>query len=73
MGIRIVVCLDFDVETPEEAYAKLNLAALSLSAAKIEWESTDEWYDDDDDDGEPLSQERIDAARDAYYATLPGA
>lgn len=56
MSIRIVVCLDIEAATPTEAYKKLYQQMPKLHDAGIDWESTDEWYDED---GEALSPEQI--------------
>ena len=59
---RIVVCLDIEASSPEEAYAKLYKNMPRIAAEGIDWESTDEWYDDN---GAPLSEEQVFAAREA--------
>jgi hypothetical protein len=64
--VRIIVALDVEAKTPEEAYKKLYAAMPLLHSRGIDWESTDEWYDVD---GEPLDVETISAAR---LRTLPG-
>jgi hypothetical protein len=58
--IRIIVALDVEAKTPEDAYKKLYDALPLLHPRGIDWESTDEWYGTD---GEALTEEAVSAAR----------
>lgn len=64
--VRIVVALDIEAATPEDAYKKLCAVMPLLHPQGIAWESTDEWYGVD---GEPLDEEVISAA---WLRTLSG-
>lgn len=47
---RLIVCFDIDADSLEEAYAKLRPA---VEQAGFPWETSDEWYDHDNESGEP--------------------
>lgn len=49
-SIRLIVCFDLDADTPGEAYAHLESR---LNPLGIAWETSDEWYDADGEQGDP--------------------
>ena len=57
---RLVVCLDVDASSVEEAYEKVYRIMNGLGSEKLEWESTDEAYNSD---GEQIPEEEYQAAR----------
>jgi len=66
--IRLIVGLDIEVDTVEEAYRKVyNLLGDVTNSESpygdeaISWESSDEWYDNDGEPGDPaeLQQARM--------------
>jgi hypothetical protein len=60
---RVVVCVDVDAPNLAVAYG---LVYKAMSATGLEWESSDEWFDEDDnsDGGDP---DELQAARMAYF------
>ena len=52
MSYRIVICVDIDAESAQDAYEKLYdaMAEAERSDDDICWESSDEWYDDAGDE-----------------------
>ena len=58
---RIVICIDVDASSSEEAYQKIHE---HLNYPNISWESTDEWYDSD---GMLLDEEEISKARMKFF------
>jgi len=65
MPFRIVVCIDVDATDLEQAYGRVsdNLGKLPDG---MDWESTDEWYDDGD--GDAIDEEEIQRVRMATFA-----
>lgn len=64
--VRLVVCIDVESETLAEAYAEVYRG---MTASGLEWESSDEWFDEDGGLGDP---DRLQAARMAYFAKEGG-
>lgn len=64
MYTRIVVCVDLPTKDPAEAYRMLQAVMRTGAPEDVGWETTDDWYTDDD---VALEQEVIDAACDAYF------
>lgn len=60
---RIVLFVDIEAESATEAYEKLYV---TMMATELAWESTDEWFESDG--AEPMSENDISAARDAFFA-----
>lgn len=61
--VRIVVCLDVNAAGPADAYLAVYNALGVMEAntlGDVQWESTDEWYDDD---GERIPLSDIEEAR----------
>ena len=48
--IRLIVCFDLDQETPDAAYAELERR---INGCGVAWETSDEWYDSDGEQGDP--------------------
>lgn len=46
-GCRIVVSIDLPTDDPEEAYRQLYRFLATAEEHQIQWESTDEWFDND--------------------------
>lgn len=44
---RLIVCFDIDADSLIEAYGKL---VVGLKDANLAWETSDEWYSDEDED-----------------------
>lgn len=57
--IRICVCIDVDTDNLKGAYKAVHDALCELPEG-MEWESTDEWYDDA---GERIDEDALSAAR----------
>ena len=66
-----MICVDIDADTPTEAYGKLYeaMGKVEKENKDIQWESSDEWYDED---GEPLTEKSAQLARKRYFATRGG-
>lgn len=64
MAIRIVVCIDVDHDTLEDAYREVYEA---MTATGLAWESSDEWFDVD---GQQVIEEACQAARMKVFAAL---
>ena len=61
MRIRIVICVDIEKDTPEEAYSELyDRMGRIAKGDMLEWESTDEWFGSD---GEPMDERAVSEAR----------
>lgn len=60
---RIVVCMDINATSLQEAYSKLYRALDSMSE-DIAWESTDEAFEPE---GTPVDPEIMQAARMAFF------
>lgn len=65
MAYRIVICVDIHAETLEEAYGKLYDFMKQPEGSDLDWESTDEWFDDDGTG--PEDPKVLQAARMAVY------
>ena len=79
--IRVCICLDYDVATPEEAYASLyrdlgpdeklrsdgrQLDSMPFGPDFEGWESCNsDWFDDA---GKEFSEEEVEAARNKFWA-----
>lgn len=63
---RIVLCVDVNAATPEEAYKKVHDA---MTRTAMSWGSSDEWFDPD---GNPLSFQTVLKARLAAFKGLYG-
>lgn len=61
MSFRLVVAIDIEAESLQEAYGKLHK---TLTATKLAWESSDEAYDQN---GEEIDEEDLHKARSAFY------
>jgi hypothetical protein len=60
MSYRIVICVDIDASSAQDAYETLYdaMAEAERNNDDICWESSDEWYDDDGDEiGAEAAQE----------------
>lgn len=66
MSYRIVICVDIDASSAQDAYEKLYdaMAEAERSDDDICWESSDEWYDDA---GDEISAEDAQEARLAAF------
>lgn len=60
MSVRIVVCLDVNLDDAREAYKLLHDVLNPLAESGIEWETTDEWFDSE---GEPIDEDAVMALR----------
>jgi len=47
---RLIICIDLDTDNVEEAYNEVRNA---MDKSPLEWESSDEWYDVDGEEGDP--------------------
>jgi hypothetical protein len=56
---RIVVCIDVEASSPEDAYSKVYDMMMKIEPSQA-WESSDEWYDED---GELIDELRVSQAR----------
>lgn len=65
MAYRIVICVDIHAETLKEAYGKLYDSMKQPEGSDLDWESTDEWFDDED--GALGTPEELQEARMAVY------
>jgi len=65
---RIVVCIDIDADSTEDAYGKVYTAMglLERENEDIEWESSDEWYGPE---GNPIPEEDVQAACMAFLGS----
>ena len=62
--IRLIVCVDVEAKTLEEAYARVHQG---MTASGLSWESSDEWYDHDGNRGQSKD---LDAACIKYLSTV---
>jgi hypothetical protein len=44
---RIIIALDIEASSTEEAYAKAYETMKQVDTESFQWESTDEWFDED--------------------------
>ena len=51
-NFRFVICVDVEADGLKEAYRSL-YKHMGLLPEDMEWESTDEWYDEDGEQGDP--------------------
>jgi hypothetical protein len=63
--IRICVLIDVGTSSPVEAYRTVRRA---LDAARLDWESSDEWYDAD---GDAIDPEEVQQIRKRVFAEEP--
>lgn len=62
---RLIVCIDVESPTLADAYGQVYKA---MSATGLEWESSDEWYSDEEKDYEFEGDPNVlQAARMAYF------
>jgi len=66
-AFRLVVCIDIEADSLQEAYGKL-WRGMAPTVFEDAWESSDEWYGSD---GEPGTEEELSDARSAFFQTLP--
>jgi hypothetical protein len=65
MNYRIVICVDIEADSLTLAYGKLH-DFMGTVPTDVEWESTDEWFDDED--GEPGDPDAMQKARMKFFA-----
>lgn len=44
---RLVIVLDVEARSPKDAYTRVRKEMKKLDCATFQWESTDEWYDEE--------------------------
>ena len=75
MAYRFVICVDVDADDLKSAYGKLfrfmgvKQAPVGINRSDIDWESTDENYDDDGEEIDPdvMQAARMEVFEDPFY------
>ena len=67
MPYRIIIAIDVEAESPEMAYERVSEEMKTVDTEDFQWESTDEWYDDD---GNVIDEDEVQRIRMAVFAKL---
>jgi len=68
MSIRIVIALDVEAESLDEAYLRVYRNMATVDTNNFSWESTDEWFDDN---GEQVDEDVVQETRLRVFSALP--